>query len=67
MSFDKKNAQGEFDTIENGLEELSIKIISILKDYREKGLIGEEEYKKNVKLKESFLNYLNEKKASSNY
>ena len=52
-------------TLENSLEELSLQFIYILKDYKDKGLIGEKEYENHIKIKENFLNYLNKKRGIS--
>lgn len=54
--------EDEFEKIENELERLSIEMINIFKKYKEKGVIGAEEYKKHVKYKKEFLRYLNNNK-----
>jgi len=55
----------ELEIVENSLEELSLIIINILKSYREKGLIGEEEFEKHTKVKEEYLTFLQEKRNGS--
>lgn len=71
LNLEKEIIQDELEsvkmlgTLENSLKELSLQFIYILKDYKEKGLIGEKEYENHVKIKENFLNYLNEKRGKS--
>lgn len=57
--------QEGIDRIENNLEELSLKLIQILKDHRDRGLISNAEYENHIKVKKGFLNYLNEKRKIS--
>lgn len=63
LQSEKKIVGDGFEKIENKLEKLSIQMITILKEYKEKGIIGEEEYKKHIKCKEDFLTYLNNKRG----
>ncbi|MBU5675595.1 hypothetical protein KQI88_04115 [Alkaliphilus sp. MSJ-5] len=71
MNLGKEIIQDELEsakmlgTLENSLEELSLQFIYILKDYKDKGLIGEKEYENHIKIKENFLNYLNKKRGIS--
>lgn len=51
-----------FERAENELEKLSIQMITILKKYKEKGIIGEREYRKHTEYKKKFLTYLNNKR-----
>ena len=62
MRFKKGLSQSEIEIIEKDLEDLSLKMIKVLKESRDKGIIGEEEYKKQVKIKEGYLNFLREKR-----
>ncbi len=65
----EKNADipgiGIIDKIEIDLEELSLKLLEILSEFKENGLINEAEYEHHVKIKRGFLNYLNEKRRTS--
>ncbi|SDK20886.1 hypothetical protein [Natronincola ferrireducens] len=61
---DKKIQYREKDLkdIELDLEELSIQLIDILKYYKIKGVINNEEYEQHIKVKEKFLTYLQNKR-----
>jgi len=50
------------ETIESDLEELTLHVIDILKDYKKRGLIGEEEYRKHIRVKEEYLIFIQEKR-----
>ena len=58
----KKVVGEKFENIENQLEKLSMQMITILKECKEKGTIGENEYEEHIKCKEGFLAYLNNKR-----
>lgn len=55
----------EMGTIESDLEELSLKLIQLLKECRDKGLLTDTEYENHTKVKNTFLNYLKEKRKIS--
>lgn len=59
---DRTKEKEKINLIEGELEKLSIQIITILKKYRDKGLIQEKEYENHIKKKEDFLNYLDGKR-----
>jgi len=61
----KKVAKERFENIENQLEKLSIQMITILKECKEKGTIGESEYEEHIKCKEDFLTYLDNKRKEA--
>lgn len=65
MQFYNKVAEERFENIENQLEKLSIQMITILKECREKGTIGEREYEEHIKCKEDFLTYLDNKRKKA--
>lgn len=50
------------EKVEDGLERLSIQMIVILKEYKEKGIIGEKEYIEHIECKRDFLIYLSNKR-----
>jgi len=50
------------ETIESDLEELTLHVIDILKDYKKRGLIREEEYRKHIRVKEEYLIFIQEKR-----
>lgn len=54
-----------FDRVENELEELSIQMMVILRGCKEKGIIGEKEYKKHTEHKKGFLMYLDNKRKGN--
>ena len=56
-----------FEETERDLERMSIQMITILKKYKEKGIICENEYKKHIKYKKKFLAYLNDKRMGNDY
>lgn len=47
--------KSDMNKVEKGLISLCNDFISILKDYREKGIISDEEYLKHTAVKENFL------------
>ncbi len=61
----KKVDEERFENIENQLEKLSIQIITILKECKEKGVIEESEYEEHTKCKEDFLTYLDNKRKEA--
>jgi len=65
LRFYKKVAEERFENIENQLEKLSIQMITILKECREEGTIGESEYEEHIKCKEDFLTYLDNKRKKA--
>ncbi len=62
MKFKRQFTQYEKEIIEKELEDLSLTMLKILKESRDKGLIGEDEYKAHIKTKECYLDFLRKKK-----
>ena len=46
----------DINDCEDLLKELSIKVINLLNEFKENGLVDEEEYQKNIWRKKAFLN-----------
>ncbi len=62
MRLEKRIENDWLEKVEDGLERLSIQMIIILKEYKEKGVIGEKEYREHTEYKKDFLIYLSNKK-----
>ncbi|ABR49311.1 hypothetical protein Amet_3172 [Alkaliphilus metalliredigens QYMF] len=52
----------QIEKIEEDLAFLSSELIALLKDHKERGLIDEVRFEKEIKVKEMYLNYFNNKK-----
>lgn len=62
MEFKEQMTKHEQEIIEKELETLSLSMLEILKETKDKGLIGEEEYKKHIKVKQGYIDFLRKKR-----
>ena len=58
-----KKGDENLTEVESELKDLAEEMIKVMKDYKEKGIITEEEYQKSTKKKREFLEYLSKKKS----